>query len=58
MPQCLQQLPTAPIGQGFNVYARSKAVFTPSFAAFSIISTLAWSILFDSPVAILKPFSF
>jgi hypothetical protein len=46
MPQFLQQLPTEPMGQGAIVSALSKAVLTPSLAALSIISIVAWSILF------------
>jgi hypothetical protein len=45
MLQFLQQLPSDPIGQGFISSARSKAVLTFSAAAFSIIFTLAGSIL-------------
>jgi hypothetical protein len=46
MAQLLQQLPSAPMGQGFIAAARSKAMLTPSLAALSIISIVAGSILF------------
>jgi hypothetical protein len=52
MLQFLQQLPTAPMGQGFIVSALSKAVLTPSLAAFFINSILPWSILLLSASAI------
>ena len=44
--QLLQQLPSAPMGQGFIAAARLKAVLTPSLEAFSSILIVALSILF------------
>ncbi|HEX9156810.1 MAG TPA: hypothetical protein VF827_02255 [Syntrophales bacterium] len=41
MAQFLQQLPSAPIGQGFMSCARSKAVLTLSAFAFSSIFSVA-----------------
>jgi hypothetical protein len=41
MAQFLQQLPSAPIGQGFISSARSKAVLTLSALAFSNIFNVA-----------------
>ena len=41
--QMRQQAPSAPMGQGFMVLARSKIVSTPSAAAFFIISWAAGS---------------
>jgi hypothetical protein len=52
MLQCLQQLPTIPIGQGFIVSTLSKAVLTPSLAAFLIILIVALSMLLVSASAI------
>ncbi len=46
IPQFLQQLPSAPMGHGFMVSARSKTVETPSEAAFSIICCVASQIVF------------
>jgi hypothetical protein len=41
MAQCLQQLPSAPMGQGFISSARSKTVLTLSALAFSNIFNVA-----------------
>jgi hypothetical protein len=46
MAQFLQQLPSAPMGQGFITSARSKAVLTLSAFAFSSIFRVAGSTLF------------
>src|SRR4030042_1349069 len=46
MPQFLQQLPTAPMGQGFITSALSKARLTLSAQALSRSSSVALSILF------------
>jgi hypothetical protein len=56
MLQFLQQLPSDPMGQGFISSARSKAVFTFSAAAFSIIFTLAESILLPAKSGIPSSF--
>jgi hypothetical protein len=52
MLQFLQQLPSAPIGQGFISSARSKAVLIFSEAAFSSILTLAESKVFSMKAGI------
>src|SRR4030042_1267624 len=54
--QFLQQLPSAPIGQGFMESARSKMVSHPSAWAFLIILIVAGSILFFSKSAMLSSF--
>jgi hypothetical protein len=43
--QLLQQLPSDPMGHGAIFSALSNTVFTWSFAAFSIISSVAGSLL-------------
>jgi uncharacterized protein HemY len=53
MAQMLQQLPSAPMGQGLVVSALSKTMLQPSLAALVIISIVAWSILFFFSSAIL-----
>jgi hypothetical protein len=54
--QFLQQLPSAPMGQGFMVSARSKIVSHPSAFAFFNILIVAGSILFFSNSDILSSF--
>jgi hypothetical protein len=53
MEQFLQQLPSAPMGQGFISSARSKTVLTPSALAFSSTFRVAGSTLFVSAIEII-----
>jgi hypothetical protein len=55
--QFLQQLPSAPIGQGFMASARSKIVSHPSAWAFFNIFIVAGSILFFSKSDIYSSFN-
>jgi hypothetical protein len=53
MAQFLQQLPSAPMGQGFISSARSKTVLTLSALALANISRVALSTLFSSAIKII-----
>ncbi len=53
--QMLQQLPSPPMGQGFMLSARSNTTRAPSWAAFSSISSVAGSTLFNSFSAMIAP---